>query len=52
MSPATVLMKLSETNCQIEHLKILLLVTLCFFFPFDSWGRLHHLIVALPGPSI
>ena len=52
MSPATVLMKLHETNGQIEHLKILLLVTLCVFFPFDAWDRLHHLIVALPDPSI
>ena len=50
MSPATVLMKLHEINCQTEHLKILLLVTLCFF-PFDAWDRLHHLIVALPEPS-
>ena len=48
MSPATVLMKLHETNGQIEHLRILLL---CVFSPFDAWDRLHHLIVALPEPS-
>ena len=46
MSPATVLMKRHETNGQIEHLKILLLVI------FDAWDRLHHLIEALPEPSI
>ena len=39
-------------------MKCLLLVTLCvlfvewFPFPLYAWDRLHHLIVALPEPSI
>ena len=36
---------------QIEHLKILLLVTL-LLFPFDAWDRICHLIVALLEPCI
>ena len=48
----------SEDKMNIGMMKFLLLVTRCclslsgFFFSMDARDRLHHLIVAIPAPSI